>query len=176
VVSPPFELAASEPLTRRQLLGASLGASAAVVAASAGLPTAAKAFETGAPGLSAAQRADCLAIASRVASQEGVALSGVSPSEAVNALNDDYRRARQVYRDTVDAVLEPLEIGGRRYASLPLEEQNDFLRAEVFPAGGVTTRGAMLVNAVELVAHRLVSQEWEYGPGMLARSVAAGLA
>jgi hypothetical protein len=92
-----FDLAIDEPLTRRRLLGGCAGASAAIAAASLGLPAAAKALETiAAPGLSAEQRADCLALASTVASQAAIGLSGQSADAVVNSLSDDYSRAPQV--------------------------------------------------------------------------------
>ena len=176
MVSPPFELAASQPLTRRQLLGASLGASAAIAAASLGLPAAATALETTGPRLSASQSADCLALASTVARQEGIGVSDGSPTAVVAALGDGYARAGQVHRDNVNAYLEPLELDGRRFASLSDREQEDFLRSEMFPAGGPTRRSALLVNAVNLVGQRLLSPDWCYAHGTFARTVASELA
>lgn len=175
-------MAIDQPLTRRQLLGATAATSAAVAAASLGLPAAAKALEAAAlPGLSGIQRDDALALASTIAKQPGAVPSSrsptgeeeaLSPADLVEALSQSYARAEQVYRDHVDLLLEPLEVDGRRLASLSDGEREDFLRTELSLRRSPASRSVLVANAVDFLGLFLTPRERHHAFGSMASRIA----
>lgn len=171
---PDFTL--QKALTRRRFLGLSLGASAAAAAATLGLPAIVGAVTPS--GLTAARRADCLALAETLAEPTGMAASGLSPTAAVVALDQAYAAGDPHYRAQVDVLIDALETPrGARYGTLATAARKAFLRAELSPAARPDGRGGLITHAVCLVGEPLVAPApgWR-DPGAFAHALAGGTA